>query len=374
MADIHGFAAAHLGPVRQAFAANFAGGQERGARFTVVQDGETILDLWAGSVDRNGEVAFTDKTLVPVFSSTKAVTALMIARLIDQGKLDYEATVASYWPEFGQSGKDQITLGQLISHQGGIPGFDPPRAPELWFDIPAVLEAICEQTPLWTPGEGSGYHPYTTGFVLGELFRRVDGRTLGTALREDIAGKYDLDLYIGTPESEFDRISDLQKPSAVPNFGEVDDIKKAAFLNKGAFPGGRGSAEWRSLEMPAANGHATSEALAKYMNIIATGGFIGGDRVISLSALGQALRERVYGQDRVLPYKLSWAAGFLRNKNILIYGKNERAVGHSGNGGSMVMADPDKKLSAAYAMNKQSNHLIGDPRSVRLMEALYGVI
>ncbi|GGZ26239.1 serine hydrolase domain-containing protein [Asticcacaulis endophyticus] len=371
MTDIHGFAAAHLGPVKDVFAANFADGQERGARFTVVQDGETVLDLWAGSCDRGGEVPFTDKTLVPVFSSTKAVTALMIARLVDQGKLDYEATVASYWPEFGQNGKDQITLGQLISHQGGIPGFDPPRAAELWFDIPAVLAAICEQAPLWAPGEGSGYHPYTTGFVLGELFRRVDGRTLGTALREDIAGKYGLDLYIGTPESEFDRISDLQKPSAVPNFGEVDDIKKAAFLNKGAFPGGRGSEQWRSLEMPSANGHATSEALAKFMNIIATGGFIDGDRVISLSALGQALRERVYGPDRVLPFKLSWAAGFLRNKNILIYGKNERAVGHSGNGGSMVMADPDKKLSAAYVMNKQSNHLIGDPRSVRLMDALY---
>ncbi|MEM9966225.1 MAG: serine hydrolase domain-containing protein [Asticcacaulis sp.] len=376
MSDIQGYTPDRFSAVKDRFAQNFIEGPdgltEVGARFTVVQDGEVIFDLWGGATSRKADAApFTEKTLTPVFSSTKAITALMIARLVDQGKLDYNAPVSGIWPEFGQAGKEAITLGQLISHQGGLSGFSPPIDPTTWFDVDATLEALCAQAPLWTPGEGSGYHPITVGYLMGEIFRRADGRSLGTALREDIAVPFGLDLMIGTPDSEAHRIAEMQKPTAAPNLGTIDTIKKAAFFDKGASPAGKGNEDWRRMEIPSTNGHATAEALARYMNIIATGGLIGGTRVISEEALTEATRERVYGPDKVLPFTLSWAAGFLRNRGIDIYGPNEKAVGHSGWGGSCLFADPDRKLSAAYVMTRQSPYLIGDPRPVGLIEALY---
>ncbi|ESQ78593.1 serine hydrolase domain-containing protein [Asticcacaulis sp. YBE204] len=378
MTEIHGFAPAKFAAVKDRFAQNFVDGPEglteKGARFTVVRGEEVILDLWGGVSNREGTMPFTDTTLTPIFSSTKAVTALMIAWLVDQGKLDYNYKVSVLWPEFGQKGKDNITLGQLISHQGGLSGFSPPIDPATWFDIPALLDALCHQTPLWTPGEGSGYHPITIGYLLGEIFRRADGRTLGTALREEIAEPLGLDLMIGTPESEFPRISEMWKPTRAPDLGPLDPIKQAAFLDKGSSPAGRGSGDWRQMEIPSANGHATAEALAKLMQVVANGGQLQGKAILSEKTLNDATKERVYGRDRVLPFDLSWGAGFLRNKGINIYGPNARTVGHSGWGGSCVLADPDTRISMAYVMNKQSHFLIGDPRPVGLINAFYGAL
>lgn len=371
MTEIHGTCPPQFAAVRDAFADNFAQGKELGARFTAQVAGETVIDLWAGSADRAGTRPFDDTTLTPVFSTGKAVMALMIARLVDQGKLDYETPVATYWPEFGQNGKAGITLGQLISHQGGLSGFSPPQDPLIWFDVPATLKALCEQAPLWTPGEGSGYHPIAGGYLLGEVFRRADGRSLGTALREDIAQPFGIEVMIGTPDDYEPRLAALQKPSAPPDLGTLDAIKQAAFLDKGSAPGGRGSGEWRRMEIPSANAHATALGLSRIMGVVANGGVLDGQKILSLGTLGQLTRERVFGQDRVLPYRLSWGAGLLRNKGIEIYGPNERAVGHSGWGGSCAMADPERKVSAAYVMNKQSSWLIGDPRPVGLINAFY---
>lgn len=374
MTEVHGVCPPPFAAVRDAFAANFADGKELGARFTAQIAGETVIDLWAGKADRAGTREFDDSTLTPVFSTGKAVMALMIARLVDQGKLDYETPVATYWPEFGQNGKAGITLGQLISHQGGLPGFVPAQDPSIWFDVPATLAALCAQAPLWTPGEGSGYHPITGGYLLGEVFRRADGRSLGTALREDIAEPFGIEVMIGTPDAYEPRIAHLQKPSASPDLGTLDAIKKAAFLDKGSAPAGRGSGDWRRMEIPSANAHATALGLARLMGIVANGGVLDGQKILSLGTLGQLTRERVFGQDRVLPYRLSWGAGLLRNKGISIYGPNERALGHSGWGGSCAMADPERKVSAAYVMNKQSSWLIGDPRPVGLIDAFYAAL
>ncbi|ESQ84704.1 hypothetical protein AEAC466_06525 [Asticcacaulis sp. AC466] len=374
MTEISGICPPQFAAVKDAFAANFANGLERGARFTAVIAGQTVLDIWGGNADREGAVPFSDQTLTPIFSTGKAVMATLIARLVDTGKLDYETAVAHYWPEFGQNGKSNITVGQLISHQGGLPGFSPPQDPSIWFDVEATLKALCDQTPLWTPGEGSGYHPIAGGYLLNELHRRVDGRTMGTALREDIAERFGLDLMIGTPDAYASRISVMQKPTSAPDLGTLDPIKQAAFLDKGSAPAGKGSADWRRMEIPSANAHATALALADFMQIIANGGQLKGEKLLSVNTLGQATRERVYGQDRVLPFKLSWAAGFLRNTGIRIYGQNERAVGHSGWGGSCTLADPERKLSIGYVMNKQSAYLIGDPRPVGLIDALYACL
>jgi len=374
MTEIHGTASGRFSKVRDAFAANFAEGGELGARFSVVLDGEVVIDLMGGHADRAKTRPWAEDTLAPVFSTGKAVMALMMARLVDQGRLDYDQPVSSLWPEFGQAGKDRITVGQLLSHQAGLPGFSEPQDPTVWFDPADVLRVLAAQAPMWEPGTASGYHPVTIGYLVGEVFRRADGRSMGAALREDLANPFGLDIWIGTPDSEHGRIPEVQKPPAAPDLGELDAIKRAAFLDRGSAPGGRGSAEWRRMEIPSANTHATAPALARLMGVLADGGRLGKEPVLSQMTLAKAVRERIHGPDRVLPFTLSWAAGFLRNRELNIYGPGELAVGHSGWGGSCAFADPETRLSAAYVMNKQSPYLLGDPRPLRLIEALYSAI
>lgn len=369
--DIHGVCPPRFGAVRDAFARNFAEGLELGARFALALEGEVVVDLWAGSADRAGSRPFAADTLTPVFSTTKAITALMLARAVDQGRLDYDKPVSDGWPEFAQAGKRSITVAQLLSHQSGLPGLSEPMEPGDWFDWDAVCARLAAMPPMWAPGSASGYGPITWGYLAGEVFRRADGRTVGRALAEDLARPFGLDLWIGLPESEDERLADLVRPRAMPDLGVVTEPKRAAFLTKWASPGGRETAQWRRAEIPSANGHATAPALARAMAVLACDGRLDGATVLSERAVEAVRRERITGDDLVLPFRLSWGAGLMRNLSGWPYGPGDRTVGHSGWGGSCVFADPDRRLSGAYVMNKQSNILAGDPRSLRLIEAAY---
>lgn len=374
MIDIHGLCPDRFAGVRDAFAANFTeapeGLDELAARFSVCIGGETVLDLWAGHADTAGSRPFTDDTLVPVFSTGKAVMALLIATAVERGLLDYDAPVARYWPAFGQAGKDQVTVAQMMSHQSGLPGFSTKVEPTIWFDRQAVLDALCAQAPMWPPGTASGYHPITIGYLAGELFRLVDGRTMGTTLRQDFPG---LDLWIGLPEAEHGRVAQLRKPASAPDLGPIDAIKQAAFLDRGSAPGGRGSAEWRMAEIPSANLHGTARDLARILAVLNEGMFEG-RRVLSQATLDAARRERIHGQDRVLPFVMGWAAGWTMNAGLDIFGPNPAALGHCGWGGSCAFADPAAGVSAAYVMTRQSPHLVGDPRALRLIRTLYAAL
>jgi CubicO group peptidase (beta-lactamase class C family) len=371
MTDIHGFASPRFARVRDAFADNFERGEELGARFTVVQAGETVVDLWAGFADRPRTKPFDDKTLTPVFSTTKALAALLIARLVDQGKLTYEQRVAEVWPEFAAAGKDEITVEQVMSHQEGLSGFPEEIEPSLWFDWDAICAKLAAMAPLWPPGTASGYHPITFGYIAGEIFRRVEGRTMGTALREDLAEPFGLDVWIGLPDSEHDRAADLQRPSGLPNFGEVNEATRAAFLTRWSSPAGRGQGEWRRMEIPSANGHATAEGLARLTGALANDGWLDGEVILSPALIAEASRERIRGQDLVLPFVMSWGAGFMRNEAVKVWGPGSLTFGHSGWGGSCAFADPETKIGAAYVMNRQSTDLLGDHRARRLAEAVY---
>ena len=361
-------------PVRDVFETALAADEELGVRFTLVQHGEVVLDLWGGYADRARTRAFDADTLTPVFSTTKAIAALLIARLVDQGKLTYDQTVASVWPEFAQAGKDQITIDQVMSHQDGLAGLPEPMDPGLWLEWDEIIPRLEAMAPLWPPGTASGYHPITFGFTSGEIFRRVDGRTMGRALREDFAEPFGLDLWIGLPDSEFGRVAELERPSRFADFGKITEVKKLAFLTKWAAPGGRGGDAWRRAEIPSANGHITALAMARLMNLMACGGKLDGRQVLKPETVAMAGAERIRGTDLVLPFEISWAAGFMRNVPNMFYGAGEASFGHSGWGGSCAFADPEQGLSGAYVMNKQSSELIGDPRAVRLIQAAYGCL
>ena len=372
--DIHGTCEPRFAAVRDAFAANFTdapeGLNEQAARFSVVIEGQPVVDLWAGHADAARTTPFAEATLTPVFSTGKAVMAILMATAVEAGKLAYDEKVSALWPAFGQAGKQDVTVAQLMSHQSGLPGFSEAVEPSLWFDPAAVAERLAAQAPMWAPGTASGYHPITVGYLANEVYRRATGRTMGQALRQDFP---DLDLWIGLPESEHGRVAQMRKPSAPPDLGPIDAIKQAAFLDRGSAPGGRGSTEWRKMEIPSANMHATALGLARILGVVADGGKLQGRAVLSPGVLDELTRERVHGADKVLPFTLSWAAGLMRNDGVKVFGPGA-SLGHYGWGGSMAMADPERRLSAAYVMTRQSPHLIGDPRPMRLLQALYAAL
>ncbi|MDP9102996.1 MAG: beta-lactamase family protein [Pseudomonadota bacterium] len=361
-------------PLKRQFNAHFEDGKELGARFTVVKDGEVVFDAWNGFADRARTSPFSDRTLTPVFSTTKAVAAIMVARLVDAGRLAYDQPVAEVWPEFAQGGKAAVTVEQALSHQAGLPGFLEKMDPADWFDWDLICAKLAAMKPMWKVGAHSGYHAVTYGYLAGEIFRRVDGRTMGRALAEDIAGPLGLDLFIGLPDPEFPRVAELEKPHSTPNFGRITDATRAAFLTPWAAPGGRGGDVWRRAEIPSANGHTTANSMARLMGALATDGTLDGRTILSPEGIKGLTRQRIRGEDLVLPFDLSWGAGVMRNSAFAPYGPNPDSFGHSGWGGSCAFADPGHGVAMAYVMNKQSAQLIGDDRAVALIKAAYACL
>ena len=369
---ISGFVAPGFEPVQDAFEANFVEDKELGAGFAAYLDDELIVDLRGGFTDRRKESPWTDKTIVPVYSTTKPIAALTLASIIDALPGGYETPVADVWPEFGAAGKDQVTIAELVSHQAGLPGFVEPIDPALWLDPPACAAALAPLPPIWPLGSAHGYHPLTWGYLIAEIVYRIAGRSVGTILREDIAGPAGIDFQIGTPASAHDRVAEIMRPRQLPDLGELNDATRAAFVTKWSAPD-RGGAIWREIEIPSANGIGTATAVAALYGIYAHGGALNGKRVISEQAFDALTQSRVKGQDLVLPYVTEFAAGVMRN-NLGLYGPNPDTLCHSGWGGSLALGDPDRKMSAAYVMNRQSNSLQADPRATRLVQALYGCL
>lgn len=372
MTDLQGAVAPGFERVIDAFKANFETDDDLGAGFAAIRDGEIIVDIWGGHADRARTKPWAQDTLVPVYSATKGVSAIIIARLCDDGLLSYDDKVADLWPEFAAHGKGEISVAQALAHQAGVPGFLEPIDPALWLDPPACAAAIADLAPLWPPGNASGYHPYTWGYIVAELARRAGGRSLGTILREDVCEPLGIDFHIGLAEKNLSRCAEIVKPRRAADFGEITDARRAAFLTPWAAPH-RAGAEWRFVELPAANGHGTALALARLYGLYATQGAIGSARFLSQDGFTALTARRWIGDDLVLPFRIDWRTGIMGNSN-LFYGPNPDAFGHSGSGGSCALGDPARGVSGAYVMNRQSHYLMGDPRALRLIEALYACL
>lgn len=352
--------------VGDAFAGNFEDGFELGASFAVMVDGELVVDICGGHADKAKEQPWTEDTLACIFSSGKAVLSLLIARKVSEGRLDYEARVADYWPEFAQNGKEEITVAQILSHQAGLCGFAEETPPEIWIDWEAVIERLAVMAPLWPPGSANGYHPQTFGFLAGELLRRVSGRTVGDLIRD-----FGLQIFCGMRENEIARAAYMPKPPRAPDLGELNEFTKAAFLKPWSAPARVSREAWMAAELPASNMHADARSLARIVYpLVNEGSWPNGDPFLTTDAIAAAFKERIRGDDLVLPFHLSWSAGLMRNTNRQ-YGPNENAYGHAGFGGSCILIDPQNRLTAAYVMNKMSPYLAGDPRALKLLDALY---
>lgn len=367
---VEGFVAPGFERVYDVFEAAMA--DEIGAGFAALRDGEIVVNLWGGWANRDHTRPWAGDTLAPLYSTTKGISAIVLAWLMDNGLIDYEAPLASLWPAFGAHGKDRVTIAQTLAHQAGVPGFVERIDPDLWLDPPACAQAIAALAPMWPPGSASGYHPHTWGYIAGEIALRAAERSLGTILREEVCAPLGIDCMIGTPPSEHARCADVKKPPRAGAFGEITPPRKAAFFMPWSAPV-RGSEQWRTIEIPSANGHATALAVAQLYGLYSTGGEIGGVRILSQRAFDALTTRRWSGDDLVLPFHIDWRTGVIGNSNHF-YGPSADALGHSGMGGSCGFGDPRARVSAGYVMNKQSHHIMGDPRSLALIDALYSCL
>lgn len=359
--------------VRRAIETNVAEHEELGFQFCVQRHGETLIDIQAGWTDRQADTPVTEDTLFAVFSSGKAVAALVIAWLVEDDRIGYDQRVETIWPEFAQAGKGGLTIGQLMSHQSGLSGITNPEwTAQDWFNWEKTIRQLETQAPIFEPGSASGYHPVTYGFLAGEIARRADAksRTLGQILREELCEDVDADVWIGLPETEHARCAQMQKPKAMADLGEITEATRYAFLKPWASPGGKGTKAWREAELAGSNCHATARGLATLLQA-GVDGRLGGFPFLSEDILTAFSKSRISGQDLVLPFELDFAAGVMRNSSNFFYGPNRNTLGHSGWGGSCVFADPDTGLHGAYVMNRQRNTLLGDVRPRALIDAVY---
>jgi CubicO group peptidase (beta-lactamase class C family) len=375
--EIHGHCSPRFAKVKDAFAKNFAVEQEVGASFAATLDGEMAIDLWGGSADAAGARPWQRDTLANVWSTTKAMNALCAHMLVDRGLLDLDRPVAHYWPEFAAAGKERLPVRYVLSHQAGLAGLSEPMPAEGVLDFERMTRALAAQAPLWEPGTRSGYHALTIGFLVGELLRRIDGRSLGAFFRQEVAEPLGADFWIGLPESEEPRIAEMIPPDPPqplvepPEPGDPHAALKRALGNPAVTQSIANTRAWRAAEIPAANGQANARGAARAMAALACGGTLDGVRLMSAATANGALAEQCYGRDLVLG-PMRWGLGFMLVSKDLPLSPNPRTCGHGGWGGSFALADLDARVSLAYVMNRMSRGTTGDKRLGRLLRAVYG--
>lgn len=365
--------------VREAFEANFTERGDVGAAFCLYAGGRAVVDIWGGVADQKSGRPWSEDTLTLVYSTTKGATAICAHMLAERGLVDLDSPVARYWPEFAQAGKEAVTVRHLLSHRAGLPAVDTHLSPEQALAWGPAVEALAAQKPLWEPGTSHGYHALTYGWLVGEVIRRITGRSPGRFLAEEISGPLGLDLWIGLPEAEEPRVSRLiaADPPKVPASLPAEQRQRLrAMADPGSLmqralnvtdpPFNFNSRAVHAGELPAANGIATARALAKLY--AATVGEVDGVRLLSAGTVAAATVERSNGPDAVLVLPTRFGSGFfLPGPFSPLMGP--RSFGHSGAGGSLAFADPDAQIGFAYVMNQMQQNLSGDPRPAALVEA-----
>ncbi len=372
--EIQGHVAPGFEPVRDAFEANFSERGEIGACFAAERDGECLVDLWAGHRDAERREPWERDTLTTTYSTTKGIAALCCAMLVDRGLLDYDAPVSRYWPEFVGHGLESVTVGMLLSHQAGLPATREPVAVSDYYEPRRINRMLLAQEPLFEPGTAAGYHAFTFGPLVGELFERVAGESLGSFLRREVCEPLDADFFIGLPEAEEPRVAQLVRPPRKPD-GKLptfkSEVMRLALTNPGGNPRQANTREWRAAEIPSANGQGNARGIARIYGVLAAGGSLNGVELLARDTLERASASRIVARDLVISFRTDWASGWMRNHYGVLFGPNRDAYGHSGYGGSFGCADPETRVGAGYVMNRMADNLVADLRGLELVRALH---
>lgn len=375
---IHGRCDERFAAVRKAFARNLETGADLGASCAITLDGETRVDLWGGHADAARTRPWERDTIVNVYSTTKTMTALCALILADRGELDFRAPVARYWPEFAQNGKERVEIRHLMSHAAGLSGLDEPVEEEDLYDWEKMTTLLAAQRPWWEPGTASGYHSLTQGYLVGEVVRRITGRTLGTFFREEVATPLGADFHIGLAPAHDPRVAELVPPPEsevpLPIASDPDSIAARTFRNPSTNARSSGTEAWRRAEIPAANGHGNARSVAEIHAALACGGVVGGKRLLSEAACRGVFEEQTRGTDLVLGVPIRWGMGFGLNSPELPVSPNPNACFWGGWGGSVILVDLDARLTFSFVMNKMQASVMGDLRAMQLGQALYAAL
>ena len=371
--EIHGECDPQFSKVKETFEKLYQEDREIGSCFAVYKDGNPLVNLWGGFQDKDKTKPWQKDNLVTVYSTTKGVAAFCIALAMEKGLLKYEERVSTYWPEFSNNGKEDITIGMLMSHQAGICSPET-RNVEDYYNQSLMAEKLAGMTPIWEPGTASGYDSMTFGWLTSELILRVTGKSLGTFFREEVGDQHEIDFFIGLPESEDHRVAELVPFDIVRNDNseqqqvELTDAQKSQRNSAGTLDI-QNTKAWRQAEIPSANGQGNAGGLAKLYSLI-----VPEDNSLKLlkdDTVNQMTTMQIEGRDLVLAVQVRWGVGFILNKHKIIYGPVEGAFGHSGYGGSCAFGDPENKIGVSYVMNRMLDNFNADGRSIELINATY---
>jgi CubicO group peptidase (beta-lactamase class C family) len=377
MAEVHGTFDDRFAGVRDALAAQLEG-EELGASIAVDVGGETVVDIWGGYRDEARTTPWTQDTIVNVWSTTKTITALAVLTLVEKGQLDVHAPVAEYWPEFAANGKDGVLVKHLMAHTSGVAGWDPPFAAEDMYDWESSVARLAAQAPWWEPGTASGYHAQNQGHLLGELVRRVDGRSLKQYVAEELAGPLGADFQIGAKPEDETRIAPVIPPPPLPiDFSTLDPQSAVfrCFTGPVADAANANTAAWRAADMGALNGHSNAKGVLDVMRVVSLGGEAGGVRLLSDKTIDLIFDVQADDVDLVLGAPFRRGIGFgLSPSGAVPYLPEGRVAFWGGWGGSVIIMDLDRRVTTSYMMNRMAPGIVGSPRAEAYLDAVYAAL
>lgn len=379
MSDVvHGHWDIRFDKVADALADEIAKGEELGASIAVDVDGELVVDIWGGHADRAKTVPWGQDTIVNFWSCTKTLTALSALMLVDRGLLDPFAPVAKYWPEFAENGKQDIEVRYLLAHTSGVSGWEMPFAVDDVYDWEKSTNHLARQAPWWPPGTASGYHALNYGHLIGEVIRRITGKSLKDFVRDEIAEPLGADVQIGARAEDDHRISELISPppldlpfDALP--GDHPMLKTfAAFRAAPDFATIAETTAWRRADIGGANGHGNARALARALSPISLGGKANGVQLLSPQTIELIFQEQSNGLDQVLFTPLRFGIGFgLPSPESVPAIPDGRICWWGGWGGSAIVMNPDLRATFAYVMNRMGPGTTGTERTNRYASLIY---
>jgi CubicO group peptidase (beta-lactamase class C family) len=374
--EVQGICEPRFDAVRATLAGQLESGADLGASVAVFLHGEPVLDLWGGWADPEQTRPWERDTITNVWSTTKTMTFLVALMLHDRGELDFHAPVASYWPEFAQNGKEHVEVRHVMGHTAGLPGWDVPITAEDLADWEKCTSLLAAQAPWWTPGDGSGYHAVTQGYLIGEIVRRITGDSIGTWFAREVAKPLEADFFIGLPASEDHRVSNVVPPPPIrpEDFeGEISEFTLRTLVNPPIDASTAHHEWWRRAEIPAANGQGNARSVATIQSIIAGKGEARGVRLLSAAGTEPIFEEQASGIDRVLGIQEHMGMGYgLRNPPEMPIGP--RACYWGGYGGSLIVMDQDAGLTVCYVMNRMEAGIVGDQRGANLLAAALAAV